>query len=1134
MNPISATLRARTARAARRRTRPRIVGISKRRGLSARLVPLQPYSSHSLGSGSIQTAHTKALFSSSSSSSSSTWSSKWSSEWSSESPSSMAALPNQSIKIAAAMATVAAIAFYDEDPPIRRDSLSSRDFPFLGRVLCSPNVVHGRSARITSARHDEDRWWARSRYGPFDNLKQLSPTYSVDRVIGTGGFGSVRIGHNTETGQPVALKFLLKSETSKHELKEEVELQRAVHAHRGVNTVLDVCQTPREWVVVMEYLSGGELFDKLIASGAYSEREASKALRTVCSTISHLHSNGIVHGDIKPENIMLQNEDRDADLELIDFGMAFRLEPSSGETHIGVQQDERIRAKPEPPKNEGEETTSQLPIDLLIRKRDKKRQRRMTNAHRLGTTAYAPPEVLQSNPVGEGVDMWALGVITYILLSGTHPFDLSNDASDEQIEHNIISNNLSFDDPVWESVSPSAIELIRLLLAQDANDRPSAEEALEHPWLAEDAYERLGAEPLTEVAKNLTRYQRGRRYLRASVLAVLLGIADVKQQESSAMLKTIGDESTVQENRLSADSSNSIMQDKQVLNQESGESESILPKDGFNSLKKANQEKTLSSKPRQNKHVRPHIGRRGSTTLDVSRKAWQREANIHRGGAYSAQPLDRNNTKSSTSKSVLSRDTGPEKFSVYQRLRRFDRDNKGFITHQDLRMVTSELGHELTEEEILDMADSTSMSKIRETTVANNDGKTKIEGPLSENITASKTDLGNATHARTVSELVSDTELADSDNTHLSIVQKGEPVERTQTEGDLEEQIHDLGMSRRIPRKVSEGGIVGESKKARNSLDLKNRRENSVASPPTSAMGHKDIQRILKSLRTQRFGQGDIISREGQVERIWHLLLDGKVEMSQRNAYGKNVIMNHVFPGEHFGAWELMSPDGQAKPRRKTGRCVADLCEVLTLPQSDLEVLTNTFEKVRERMARQSRMRTREMLRSYLRAELVDYKEVTYEAGEVVYAQGDVCDSFFIVLDGEVDVTRESTGDSSGSARHSVVVEQLGEGDFFPLGVLGIGGLRKNTRGATVSARVRTRVARVSGEALRNFAETRVSTEQIAVVADLAEDLIERHEMRAKRGGFSSTLVHDEENGREDTSFPVHNASTESAPKKDK
>lgn len=1083
-----------------------------------------------------------------------------------------------------------------------------------------------------------DKWWTRSdasssssspsspsssgdssgikiRGDEFDRLKQLSPTYSVDRVIGTGGFGSVSLGHNTVTGQPVALKFLPKTETSKRELRGEVELQKAVHTHRGVNTVLDVCQTPREWVVVMEYLSGGELFDKLIASGAYSEREASEALRIVCSTISHLHSSGIVHGDIKPENIMLKNQEQDADLELIDFGMAFKLEGSSDEaSHGGRGSDDghrgqwvdgsggrsdnsrssgnsgisthlkHSRSRPEGVSSlkseigdeedgsRGHSTSSlppvarssRVPIDLLIRKRDKKRQRRMTNAHRLGTTAYAPPEVLQSNPVGEGVDMWALGVITYILLSGTHPFDLANDASDEAIEHNIISNSLCFDDPVWESVSPSAIELIRLLLAPDPHDRPSAEEALEHPWLAADAYERLGSEPLTEVAENLTRYQRGRRYLRASVLAVLLGIADVKPNDPAATAEVpgagaetateLGSSTTTSPTPVSPgtgavivadnDASStindtSISSEGQHLNQQSPSHPPKNPmttKHGRGPLK-------------FNRLVPPPIGRRGSTTLDASRKARQRDYHIHRGGAYAAVPLDPNAARIASARSVLSRDQSPETFSVYQRLRRFDRDNKGFITHHDLRMVTSELGHELTEEEIVDMADSTSTAKMRG----------KVDGAEASSLNGSAAIGGSrggsalTFHQRRASELVKSRTVGSTssatvmDEPATSAARPTSSYDSKLTANDASPSIESPVSSSQYqdvrpgllskmdddgPRgnkndNVSRGRGDAPLEDAFQSESPANNRTAKTADmqrpapsiSDSAAVGHQDIQRILTSLRTQRFGHGDIISREGQVERIWHLLLDGQIEMSQRDAHGKNVVMNHVFPGEHFGAWELMGPDGQAKPRRKTGRCVAELCEVLTLPQSDLEVLTNTFEKVRERMARQSRMRTREMLRSYLRAELTDYKEEIYEAGEIVYAQGEVCDSFFIVLDGEVDVTRES--DEQRGERHSIVVEQLGEGDFFPLGVLGIGGLRQNTRGATVSARVPTRVARVSGEALRNFAETRVSHAQIAVVADLAEDLIVRHEMRARRGGFSSTLVHDEENGREGTSFPV-------------
>ena len=110
-----------------------------------------------------------------------------------------------------------------------------------------------------------------------------------------------------------------------------------------------------------------------------------------------------------------------------------------------------------------------------------------------------------------------------------------------------------------------------------------------------------------------------------------------------------------------------------------------------------------------NRYVPPHIGRRGSTTLDASRKARQRNYHVHRGAT--GQPVKSKDTKITNSRHVLSGDESPEKFSVYQRLRRFDRDNKGFITHHDLRMVTSELGHELTEEEIVDMADSTCTAK---------------------------------------------------------------------------------------------------------------------------------------------------------------------------------------------------------------------------------------------------------------------------------------------------------------------------------------------------------------------------------------------------------------------------------------
>ena len=162
-------------------------------------------------------------------------------------------------------------------------------------------------------------------------------------------------------------------------------------------------------------------------------------------------------------------------------------------------------------------------------------------------------------------------------------------------------------------------------------------------------------------------------------------------------------------------------------------------------------------------------------------------------------------------------------------------------------------------------------------------------------------------------------------------------------------------------------------------------------------------------------------------------------------------------------------------------------------------------------------MRTREMLRHYLREEVADYKEETYEAGQLVYAQGEVCDSLCLVLEGQVDVTREETGnnndnnDGSGGGE-SVVVEQRAEGDFFPLGVLGTrtedgaARLRTHTRGATVRATVPTRVARVNGKDFRAFAASMRSKDRGEVVDDLEDDVFQRHEQRAQRGGFSAKL----------------------------
>ena len=1033
-------------------------------------------------------------------------------------------------------------------------------------------------------------------------LKSLNPTYEVGRVIGTGGFGSVRHGYHVNTNQPVALKFLSKTETTRNELDVEVELQRAVHAHVGVNKIVDVVETSKEWVIVMEYLSGGELFDKLIASGAYSEREASKALRTVCGTIAHLHKRGIVHGDIKPENIMLHHEDHDGyetELELIDFGMAFRLQHDEDiettETTASTKDNNNNHnnhnnhnnnnynnynnnnynnnpsssssSRPSTLKKIPSTIPPRLPIDLLIRKREKKRQRRMTNAHRLGTTAYAPPEVLQAHPVGEGVDMWALGVIMYILLTGTHPFDLANDATDEEIESNIIQSRLKFDDPVWEEVTPSAIELIRLLLSPDPHDRPSAEDAMEHPWMDEDNAQSLHNEPLTEVAENLLKYQKGRTYLRASVLAVLLGIADetahnndsnnLRSSRLPAQAGRQNDESLdgykfrrgsnktkdttpeyvdvdpflaekmKQQIQHDSDTTSSLSTTTSLNNQNqntyTNDGDDLINLNSNEATTHVINEKSNRNTSNNNTTTTNRAANNNDGTTNSSRRYLthnnRNSTNIggHRGGAYSSAKTSSTTSttpSSSTTSFIKSPNTttdplvvsfanarkgsrrGPRSNlssrsgsssqpsnttrEVYGRLRRFDRDNKGFIDHNDLRLVTSELGEKLTEQELSDMTkvgiEAITSNNSREEGYSDSDRRTAAAARMANPKTKSKNKKKKFNKSKV------SVNSSKSNSTHSStFTDNGEEEADDEEDKDGDE----------------DNDIIWTQTNA-----------------PPPALAHRDIQRVLTSLRTQRFNHGDLIFRQGEVERIFHLLVSGKVQMTATTSQGKEVTVNYVLPGEHFGVWELMHSETKAKPRRKTGRCVAeDGCEVLTLPQSDFKILTETFGNVRERMHGQLRLRTREMLRHYLKEEVADYKEEVYEKGQVIYEQGDECDSLFLVLEGEVAVTRETINESKHIK--STIVEELSAGDFFPLGVLGIGTFRKSTRGATVKATEHgCRVARVNGSEFRAFQDKHRGgsdeTHEKHVVDDLHEDVIERHEKRAQRAGYDAKLINDD------------------------
>ena len=178
---------------------------------------------------------------------------------------------------------------------------------------------------------------------------------------------------------------------------------------------------------------GGELFDEILHRGKFSERDAAVLMKQVLSCINYCHGANIVHRDLKPENILLEQNKEFDQIKIIDFGTSLVYDPE--------------------------------------RNLDEK----------LGTPYYIAPEVLNKN-YNHKCDIWSCGVITYILLSGMPPF---NGQSDTDIMKKVREGQVSFEDRIWQTISENAKSFIKFLLTYDAEARPSAADALKHPWITE-------------------------------------------------------------------------------------------------------------------------------------------------------------------------------------------------------------------------------------------------------------------------------------------------------------------------------------------------------------------------------------------------------------------------------------------------------------------------------------------------------------------------------------------------------------------------------------------------------------------------------------------------------------------------
>ncbi|XP_061598001.1 death-associated protein kinase 2 [Cololabis saira] len=269
-----------------------------------------------------------------------------------------------------------------------------------------------------------------------DNVEDL---YEIGEVLGSGHFGQVRQVRERTSGILWAGKFLKirKSAGSRLGLdrtsvEREVGILQMVQ-HPNIVTLKDVFESRSEVVLILELVSGGELFDFIAEKENLLESEAIGFMKQILEGLRFMHSSNVAHFDLKPENIMLSDKVSELpNIKLIDFGLAHRFQ-------------------------EGEEYRSTS-----------------------GTPQYIAPEVINDEPLSTTADMWSIGVITYILLSGLSPFQ---DETNEQTLKNIIDMKYEFSDRYFSTTSSMAKDFIQKLLVKNPTERMSADECLLHPWI---------------------------------------------------------------------------------------------------------------------------------------------------------------------------------------------------------------------------------------------------------------------------------------------------------------------------------------------------------------------------------------------------------------------------------------------------------------------------------------------------------------------------------------------------------------------------------------------------------------------------------------------------------------------------
>ena len=263
----------------------------------------------------------------------------------------------------------------------------------------------------------------------------LLDIYDIKQKLGKGKFGLVKLGINKETKQKVAVKIMNKNNMDSSDLelvRTEIEILK-ICQHPYIIKLYDIFENIDYIYIIMEYCSGGDLFSFIQKRNfMLKEEKVVLIMYKLCKAVYYVHSYGIAHRDIKPENVLLTSESEDADIRLLDFGLSKIVGPNQKCT--------------EP----------------------------------YGTLTYCAPEIILDKPYLKTVDSWSLGVMTYLMLSGSLPF---SGRDEHEIAKNVVYSKVDFEKkPIWKEITKEAKDFITKLLEKDLKKRIEMKAALEHPW----------------------------------------------------------------------------------------------------------------------------------------------------------------------------------------------------------------------------------------------------------------------------------------------------------------------------------------------------------------------------------------------------------------------------------------------------------------------------------------------------------------------------------------------------------------------------------------------------------------------------------------------------------------------------